>query len=195
MGLGEATARGASDCVSCPASRAHSDLCFRTLDNDSVWHALLRAPGYPPAWRRRIQGRLGVKRKLVSRAGHAAVVGALQGVERAPVRRLRKKMPWGHTHQLSSDPGPDRDPTTQKCPSCDDGGQGGPAPTFPRGARRLSFKRAGRGVTGHMATGMSRGRTTPSLDTGRVGRYDGHARYRGLLEGQLTRRRAKRTIR
>ena len=44
-GLGEATARGASDCVSCPVSRAHSNLCFRTLDNDSVWHAFAPCSG------------------------------------------------------------------------------------------------------------------------------------------------------
>ena len=137
MGLGEATARGASDCVSCPVSRAHSDLCFRTLDNDCVWHALLRAPGYPPAWRRRIQGRLGVKRKLVSRAGHATVIGGLRRVERAPVRSLRKKMTLGAVNESGWDPATR---PRKNALAATTGAGAGPRRRFLRGARRLSAR-------------------------------------------------------
>ena len=165
MGLGEATARGAQSWVSCPVSRAHSDLCLRTLDNDSVWHALLRAPGYPPAWRRRIQGRLGVKHKLVSRAGHATVIGALQGVERAPVRSLAKNWPWVRSTNHIETQGPDWTPK----PALNDGGRGGPAPTFLAGRATFECTRGPR--RGAAVTCVAHGNgelKPPSLDIGRV---------------------------
>ena len=99
MGLGEATARGASDCVSCPVSRAHSNLCFRTLDNDSVWHAFAPCSGPRSPGAQKMLCHYAPSSRRLSKARQSTVVGALQGVERAPVRSLPEKIPLGQVHQ------------------------------------------------------------------------------------------------
>ena len=97
----------------------------------------------------------------LSRAGLSAVVGALQGVERAPVRSLRKNFALGSSANQIETLRQTGDPTTQKRPSGDDGVRGGPAPTFLAGRATFECTRGPR--NGGAVAGLS-SRASPEVD-------------------------------
>ena len=132
----------ASVAVRLAVSRAHAVFCSSRRGSALVKHALfcMHWPLNPVP--QRCVGKNAATQARLSRAGLPTVVGALQGVERAPVRSLRKKMTLGAVNESGWDPA--TRPRKNALVATTAAGAG-PRRRFLRGARRLSA-RAGRGT-------------------------------------------------